>query len=103
MDCEAHAVEHQKLNQTTPRRRLVEFLVFNLLALVWLELARLVLYLAYLLGCLLTLLCLLCVRYFVCLTWADCAWLAHSRSLLSLLGPNLTWLGVYSCGLACSA
>ena len=33
--CEARAVEQ--------RRRLVEFLVFNLLALVWLELARLVL------------------------------------------------------------
>ena len=103
VDCEAHAVEHQKLNQTTPRRRLVEFLVFNLLALVWLELARLVLYLAYLLACLLTLLCLLCVRYLVCLTWADCAWLARSRSLLCLLGPNLTWLVVYSCGLACAA
>ena len=33
LTCEARAVEHQKLNQTTPRRRLVEFLVFNLLAL----------------------------------------------------------------------
>ena len=41
--CEARAVKHQKLNQTTPWRRLVEFLVFNLLALAWLELARLVL------------------------------------------------------------
>ena len=40
--CEARAVEQQ--------RGLVEFLVFNLLALVWLELARLVLNLAYLLA-----------------------------------------------------
>ena len=36
LTCEARAVEHQKLNQTTPRRRLVEFLVFNLLAFAWL-------------------------------------------------------------------
>ena len=73
MDCEAHAVEHQKLNQTTPRRRLVEFLVFNLLALVWLELAGLVLYLAYLLACLLTSL------------GVDGAWLARSWSSLTLV------------------
>ena len=75
----------------------------NLLALVWLELARLVLYLAYLLPCPLTLLCLLCVRCLVCLAWADCAWLARSQSSLCSLGPSLTWLCVYSCGLACSA
>ena len=68
--CEARAVEHQKLN--------LEFLVFNLLALVWLEQARLVLYLAYLLACPLTLLCLLFVLCLVCLAWADCAWLARS-------------------------
>ena len=40
--CEARAVEHQKLNQTTPS---VEFLSLNLLALVWLELFGLVIFL----------------------------------------------------------
>ena len=41
LTCEGCAVEHQKLFAL--RRRLVEFLVFNLLALVCLELPRLVL------------------------------------------------------------
>ena len=75
----------------------------NLLALVWLELARLVLYLAYLLPCPLTLLCLLCVRCLVCLAWADCAWLARTRSSLCSLGRAL--LGLLNLGklrLACS-
>ena len=46
LTCAARADERQKLNQTMPlRRRLVEFVVFNLLALVWFELARLVIFL----------------------------------------------------------
>ena len=48
-------------------------------------------------------LCVRCLVCLVCFAWADCVWLARSRSSLCSLGPNLTCLGVYSCGLACSA
>ena len=71
----------------------------NLLALVWLELARLVLYSGYLLACPLTLLCLLCVRCLVCLAWADCAWLTRTRSSLFSLGRTL--LSLFSLGRLC--
>ena len=54
--CFALRVERQKLK----RRRLVEFLVFNLLALAWLELARLVLGLLGMVACFAWFGCLFC-------------------------------------------